>query len=76
MEYRIIEKRYSDGRKYYVAQYMHDHMWQTLQEVGVLTRDLIDSHFSSVKEARKDLRKKKSELEYACYFEEIEQGKL
>lgn len=78
MKYRIVERKYSDGKKYYLAQYMNGGAWETLSEYkGSIFQCLASNkNFSSIKQAKKALYKKRQELAYANFSKEVAQGEL
>lgn len=74
MKYRIIQKKYSNGKKYYIAQYMQGGEWLTLQEPG--TFGLLPKHFSNKKSTLKALEKKGQERRNAAYIKLVEEDIL
>lgn len=65
MKYRIIERKNSTGRPYYIAQYLDDYLeWCTLRELcpDGLSPHWNNKRFSSVRKARRALQKKEEEM--------------
>lgn len=74
MKYRIIQKKYSNGKKYYIAQYMQGGEWLTLEVSGIF--GAVPEHFSSKKSTIKALEKKAQERKNETYIKVVEEDVL
>lgn len=78
MRYRIIKKYNDAGKKYYIAQFLHNNEWKYIESEPICVFPICEKgyirHFDTHRAAKKALREKARQLKKASISKVVAEG--